>query len=362
MFDYLRRLFGLTSEEENREYERQQQESRENQSVFWSAAELIVRYGPAVQSFLTNLAEAIQEQERQVQEHEREIRRQSRQRNIHSMSGLPVITGNPYLDQFIMMSNGPQFVEHATGHFGPIHFNIQTGEQPGQQSSPFNLPTMEEILTAAFQQAQQTNSNPTDQSAIHSLPIVRMTPDRLEYKHKLNESADSEACSVCIEDYELEEQLIQLPCEHIFHKHCIVPWIKEHNTCPTCRYELPLSDPEAERERVKRMNERFTPQGLQIMNISGQDNSVFDLLDQVKIEYNKAKEQGDKSRANDYTTRLNQLDAQLEQSMFKLDGMNNVQQESVKHQRRSEILKIQFLQSRIDETKKSIEEWVGDSK
>ena len=44
-------------------------------------------------------------------------------------------------------------------------------------------------------------------------------------------------CSVCWDDFKLDEDVRQLRCEHIFHEDCIIPWLELHNTCPVCRKE-----------------------------------------------------------------------------------------------------------------------------
>mmetsp|Transcript_14259 Transcript_14259/g.41850 ORF Transcript_14259/g.41850 Transcript_14259/m.41850 type:complete len:341 (-) Transcript_14259:133-1155(-) len=44
------------------------------------------------------------------------------------------------------------------------------------------------------------------------------------------------ACSICLEDYERGERVRVLPCDHIFHTECIVPWLTERAPCcPLCK-------------------------------------------------------------------------------------------------------------------------------
>lgn len=60
---------------------------------------------------------------------------------------------------------------------------------------------------------------------------------------------DDVACAVCKNDILLGEEGKQLPCFHLFHGECILPWLQIRNTCPLCRYELPTDDAIYEQRR-----------------------------------------------------------------------------------------------------------------
>jgi hypothetical protein len=45
-------------------------------------------------------------------------------------------------------------------------------------------------------------------------------------------------CSICLEEYIDDRKMSRLKCDHIYHKECIMKWIKNNNECPLCRAEV----------------------------------------------------------------------------------------------------------------------------
>ena len=45
-------------------------------------------------------------------------------------------------------------------------------------------------------------------------------------------------CIICMEEFEKNEIVKLLPCEHIFHKNCIKQWLLKQKTCPFCKAEI----------------------------------------------------------------------------------------------------------------------------
>merc|ERR1719502_154963 len=50
--------------------------------------------------------------------------------------------------------------------------------------------------------------------------------------------ADGTTCAVCLDDLEPGVTIRQLPCQHLFHKDCIDPWLEAHYTCPLCKFNV----------------------------------------------------------------------------------------------------------------------------
>ena len=83
------------------------------------------------------------------------------------------------------------------------------------------------------------------------LTHIRVFPD-----DRVTHGQDDRCCSICSERLVDGVVLTRLPCGHLYHISCIVPWLNRSCTCPDCRYELPTADQAFEAGRQERMKDR----------------------------------------------------------------------------------------------------------
>lgn len=68
----------------------------------------------------------------------------------------------------------------------------------------------------------------------------------------ITNTQEAEDCPICYEPLQQIANLVNqfAICGHRFHKDCIAPWIKNHNTCPYCRRVVVFSAPMQPRRPV----------------------------------------------------------------------------------------------------------------
>ncbi|XP_047011358.1 RING finger protein 122 isoform X1 [Ictalurus punctatus] len=47
-----------------------------------------------------------------------------------------------------------------------------------------------------------------------------------------------QTCAVCLEDFKVKDELGILPCQHAFHRRCVVKWLEVRCVCPMCNKAL----------------------------------------------------------------------------------------------------------------------------
>ncbi|XP_067938483.1 E3 ubiquitin-protein ligase RNF126-B-like isoform X2 [Watersipora subatra] len=92
---------------------------------------------------------------------------------------------------------------------------------------------LDAIITRLLNNVEGAGPPPADANRIEKLPTVKITSRQVEMNVQ---------CSVCFDDFTLNEDVKVLPCKHHYHKDCIVPWLELHGTCPVCRIDLNGSD------------------------------------------------------------------------------------------------------------------------
>ena len=88
--------------------------------------------------------------------------------------------------------------------------------------------------------AEQAKKKRAKTEAVSKLPIVKI--ENKHCKKGAGGSLEAPTCTVCCESINIGLKGMFMPCGHIYHPDCLNPWLKEHNTCPVCRFELPTEE------------------------------------------------------------------------------------------------------------------------
>ena len=78
------------------------------------------------------------------------------------------------------------------------------------------------ILTYFCSSTHNNNENLNQNLIENNLPIFIITTDT------------NEICSICLDEFVINDEINKLECEHKFHKECLDDWFTNNN-CPLCR-------------------------------------------------------------------------------------------------------------------------------
>ncbi|ONK67488.1 uncharacterized protein A4U43_C05F570 [Asparagus officinalis] len=126
---------------------------------------------------------------------------------------------------------GPWLVFQGQG-FDDRPFGVLFNEGPGlgirrgNSADYFVGPGLDDLIEQLTQN-DRGGPPPAPQTSIDAMPNVTIGERNLR-------SGDSH-CPICKENFDLGSKAREMPCKHLYHSDCIVPWLEQHNSCPVCR-------------------------------------------------------------------------------------------------------------------------------
>ncbi|UKK00923.2 RING-type E3 ubiquitin transferase [Theileria orientalis] len=152
-----------------------------------------------------------------------------------------------YFGQTFSSFFGTEGARNQQRQFGPRGRNISfTRLFNSLVANPMDQQAMNQILHFVMENDPNSyGSPPAAKKVVEALKVVELTKEKAK---------EYETCTICTEDFKEGDKIHLLTeekekCGHAFHVDCIIPWLKQHNSCPVCRFELPTDDDNYNRQR-----------------------------------------------------------------------------------------------------------------
>ena len=98
-----------------------------------------------------------------------------------------------------------------------------------------NMETLEEVLDRSLAE-YEGNQIPATKEEISGLKTLDCN-EAMDKKYH-----DQKCCVICMDDFDFKSKdtkIMEMPCNHIFHKDCLHKWLKESDaSCPICKHRI----------------------------------------------------------------------------------------------------------------------------
>ncbi|KRX05982.1 hypothetical protein PPERSA_01060 [Pseudocohnilembus persalinus] len=138
----------------------------------------------------------------------------------------------------LQVSFGPQNVlqPRSLNHLQQTLENLRNRQNQGAQSQHLGEITILLNQMLAGSSILQIIENIQNQQQNNGLTQEQI--DKISTQSLSQEIANKlQACSICLLDFEIKDQVRMLPCQHGFHINCVDVWLKQQNMCPNCRHK-----------------------------------------------------------------------------------------------------------------------------
>ena len=106
-----------------------------------------------------------------------------------------------------------------------------------------------EAINRSLSEAQSQQAPPAAAKAVDALPRHKWAAGQKGLR-------GSDECAICLSAYEEGDDMCVLPCKHELHVDCLMPWLKQTNSCPLCRHQLSTDCADYEERRGNEQREQ----------------------------------------------------------------------------------------------------------
>ncbi|KAF3508168.1 hypothetical protein F2Q69_00010144 [Brassica cretica] len=222
--------------EEMAEEEEEEQEQEHSPNSLWAPILMQLVNDPSLRTSNQSVDEDTQnETENDVDSQLQEILR--RRRGRRSVSVMQLLEGDRERAGSLIVVSGGSLSEYFIGPGFEALLQRLTDNDPNRYGTP-----------------------PAQKEAVEALATVKIQEGALQ-------------CSVCLDDFEIGVEAKEMPCEHKFHRDCLLPWLELHSSCPVCRYELPSDETKTETERAEPNGDGGGSESSSFASSQGSENS-----------------------------------------------------------------------------------------
>ncbi|KAK7402201.1 hypothetical protein VNO78_14269 [Psophocarpus tetragonolobus] len=197
----------------------------------------------------------------------------------------------------------PVIVLRGPGEDDESSFELYYDGDDGDGLRPLPSTMSEFLLGSGFdrllEQVSQIEINgfgraenpPASKAAIESMPTVEITESEVATETHTH-------CAVCKEPFELGALAREMPCKHLYHSDCILPWLSMRNSCPVCRHQLPPEQTSLESRVAGQIEEEAV--GLTIWRLPGGGFAVgrFAGENQLPVVYTEMESGGNSNQGS----------------------------------------------------------------
>jgi Ring finger domain len=78
-----------------------------------------------------------------------------------------------------------------------------------------------------------------------TIPTRSLSLRKLRWSSPIEENVAHDTCAICIDGFQDDAQVRVLTCGHVYHQHCIDPWLTmERGACPLCNRDYHVTPPD----------------------------------------------------------------------------------------------------------------------